>query len=341
MGLRAAIVGAGGVAQLHARAYELDPRVEEVWAVDIDQSAREGMARRFSKVGRTLASWEEAVGSEEVDFVDVCLPHHLHHPVAMAALRAGKDVVVEKPIALTLKQAEEMLSEAQRLGRKLFVSMNQLAYPAHIAAKRLIEEGAIGRPFLAVVNVYGNELPRLMDRGSWKGDWERAGGGALIDTGYHAIYVLQRLLGPARAVTARLPRLVVPHENKADDNACVILEFDGAVGNIVVSYTVTSMPWTEERSIFGTEGSLHIRDAEGGRLRLLRGGKEVPVEVETFPSAGELYAESIRRALSQFLDWVTEGREPDIRPEEAVEALRTALAAYESHRTGRRMEIRR
>ncbi|HID08409.1 MAG TPA: hypothetical protein EYP10_14825 [Armatimonadetes bacterium] len=180
----------------------------------------------------------------------------------------------------------------------------------------------------------------MMDATNWKGDWKRAGGGALIDTGYHAIYVLQRFFGRPTAVTARLPRLIVPHENKADDNAVVILEFPNDIlANIVVSYTVTSQPWSETRMLFGTEGSIHIRDLDAGKVRLFKHGREVTVKSESFNSNAELYTESIRRALSQFLTWVVDGIEPDIKPQEAVDALHAALVAYESHRLSRRVII--
>ncbi|HID08408.1 MAG TPA: Gfo/Idh/MocA family oxidoreductase [Armatimonadetes bacterium] len=145
MPLVAALIGAGGVAHHHARAYQLDDRVGEIWVVDTRWGVHEQFAQQYPKVSHTTTDYEDAVNADVVSFVDICLPHYLHHPVALMALRAGKHVVLEKPIAMTIEEATQMLEEAGRAERCLFVSMNQLAYPSHITVQQLLQEGVIGQ----------------------------------------------------------------------------------------------------------------------------------------------------------------------------------------------------
>ena len=107
----------------------------------------------------------------------------------------------------------------------------------------------------------GNELAPLSNPDHWKGIWDRAGGGFMIDTGYHAFYLLLYLFGLPNAVTGCARRLVVQAPNKADDNAVCILEYENIIATGVGSYSVASEGWSETRTLYGTEGSLHIQDS--------------------------------------------------------------------------------
>ncbi|MBM3501332.1 MAG: Gfo/Idh/MocA family oxidoreductase, partial [Armatimonadetes bacterium] len=261
MELRVGLVGAGSISRLHLRAYVENPHVVDVRVADPDPGARERLAGEYGLISRVEDSYEALLADAEIDLIDICAPHHLHHPVALAALKAWKHVITEKPIALNLKQADEMIAAARKAKKRLFVALNQRMFPAHVKAKQIIDEGEIGKPFLGIVNVIGNEFDRMNDPSSWKGDVRLAGGGALIDTGYHAVYMLQHFLGPARAVTAMTKRLRVEPKNKGDDTSVVALEMpNGAVGSITVTYAATGDHWTETRQIIGPQGSLFITD---------------------------------------------------------------------------------
>lgn len=331
MKLRVGLIGAGAIAHAHLRAYLSNSVVDEVLIADANEAVLQDVLKRYPRIKKTFKDYKQMIEDEPIDVVDICTPHYLHHPIAIYALKAGKDVICEKPIAMTLGEADDMINTAKEMGRRLFISMNQRFMPYHKKAKMLIEDGAIGRPFLAVFNIMGNEFERMNDPNSWKGSWDKAGGGAMIDTGYHAVYMMLHFLGKPKAITAVAKRLIVQPENKADDNTVAIFEFnDNALGTIAISYTVLSESWKEMRHIYGTEGSIHIRDDSPEPLILIKENKQTAVEF------GPL-EDSIKLAIGHFLDCIINDKEPEVTAEEARDALEVCLAIYESSRKGQRV----
>jgi predicted dehydrogenase len=233
-----------------------------------------------------------------------------------------------------------MVAAARKAKRRLFVALCQRMFPAHLEAKKIIDAGEIGKPFLGLATIIGNEFDRMNDPESWKGDWKRAGGGALIDTGYHAVYMLQHFLGPARAVTAMTRRLRVEPKHKADDTSVVALEMsDQVMASIVVTYAATGDRWSETRQIIGPQGSLLIRDNPEDETPLLGvvDGQPIPVRVHS-PLSINPYG--IMQTLNHFLDCLVTNRASEITNAEARAALATVLAAYRSEKEGRRVEVR-
>ncbi len=339
MALKVGVIGAGGIARPHMAAFVRNPHVQEVHIADPSEEARKGLADEFGIIKRVATDAEELFVDDSIDVIDLCIPHYLHHPMALAAFKAGKHVITEKPIALTLKQADEMIAAAKRAKKRLFVALCQRMFPAHLEAKKIIEAGEIGKPFLGIANIIGNEFARMNDPESWKGDWKKAGGGALIDTGYHAVYMLQHFLGPARAVTAMTRRLLVEPKQKADDTSVVALEMsDHVVASIVVTYCATGDRWSETRQIIGPKGSLLIRDNPEDEVPLAAvvDGEFIPVKVHN-PLSINPYG--IRQTLDHFIDSILQNKAPEITATEARAALATVLAAYKSEREGRRVEV--
>lgn len=340
MELRVGQIGAGAISRPHMKAFVDSPHVRDVYLADPSEEARSGLAREFGIIKRVCADYHELLADDTIVLVDICTPHYLHAPIAIEAMRAGKDVIVEKPLALNVAQCDEMIAVARETGRRLFCALCQRRFPAHLKAMELIRAGAIGKPFLGAITIIGNEFGRMNDPGSWKGDWEKAGGGALFDTGYHAVYVLQHFFGPARVVSAMTKRLVVEPPNKADDNSAVALEMDDKVlCSIVVTYSATGDRWSEERRIVGTEGSLLIRDDPEDELPLVvfHGAEFTPVKVHNPPGVNGY---GIGQTIHHFLECLDRGQESEITLAEARAAVATVMAAYQSDREGRRVDLR-
>lgn len=338
MTVKIGIIGAGLVARVHMHAYLANPRAQVVAIADVDPDARSCLAWQ-GNLERSFADYHELLNVRDLDAVDICLPHYLHHEVVLAALERGIDVICEKPIAMTLAEADEMIASADRAGRQLLIVLNQRFLPFHLRAKELLEAGVIGRPFLAIGRILGSELPRMADPDHWKGTWDRAGGGALADTGTHLIDIFNHLFGPVEAVSAVAKRLVVEAPNKGDDNAAVSLEFkSGVLASLIISYSVTSRPWSEKKDIYGTEGSLHLCNESSAPLQLARDGQLEPIRVAHDP---EWWPYSITRCLNHFIKCLTGDDKPAVTPRDAREALRIALLAYKAWREGRTIQEER
>lgn len=337
--LRVGLIGGGAIAAPHLQAYIDNPHVADVYVADISEEACDKLANRFGIIKKTFTDYQELLADESVDVADVCLPHYLHHSATLAALEAGKDVIVEKPPALSLEDFDEMVRASEAAGRKLFVALSQRMFPAHRKAKELLEAGEIGRPFLATITVVGNEMARLNDPDSWKGDWEKAGGGVMFDTGFHAVYMLQYFFGPATAATAVTKRLVAIAENKADDTSAAILELPNDVlGTITVTHAATGNRWEEERRIVGTEGTLLIRDDPEDEMPLvvMKDGDFFPIKVHR---PLQVHWWGIARTLDQFIDCIINDIAPEITLQEAKSALATMLAIYQSGRDEQKVQI--
>lgn len=328
------IIGAGSIANVHLRALSENPQIKVVALADVREEARQSLAKRYG-VARTVEDYRELLDDAATDLVDVCLPHYLHCPVALEAFAAGKSVIVEKPMAMSVAECDAMIEAARQAEARLFVAHNQRFMPAHLRAKELLEAGAIGKPFLAIFNIIGNEFATMNDPNHWKGSWDKAGGGVFIDTGMHAVYMLEHFFGQPEAVTAVMKRSVVTAENKAEDNAVVTFEYKGdLIATVAITYTALAHPWDERRNLYGTEGSLHISDSGPHPLTLVRSDAADVVTVE-IPE--NLWWYSVAAALNHFVECYQKGTEPMVTPEQARRAVRMAAAAYEAARTGARI----
>ena len=145
--IRAGFIGAGRISDLHAIEYMQNPRAEIAAVCDADAGIAQRQAQRWNVPSqRVFSNYADLLACKEVNLVEILLPHHLHHPATLAAVAAGKHVSVQKPMAIDLVQADEMIAAARRAGVVLRVFENILFYPPVMKAKALIDAGAIGDP---------------------------------------------------------------------------------------------------------------------------------------------------------------------------------------------------
>ena len=332
--MKVGIIGGGVIAARHIQAYRTLDDVDGIVLADVAPDFPARAELQATPNAHAVADHRVILDDGEVEVVSICLPHDLHETFAVEALQAGKHVITEKPIALTVDQADNMIAEAKRAGRRLFVIMNLVFAPYYLRVRELLRSGEMGRPFLAVFHITGSELPRMNDPNSWKGTKERAGGGAMIDTGYHAVYMLLDLFGRPERVSAHARRLIVEPANKMDDNTVATLDFpDGVLATVIVSYSETNMPWSERRYIYCTDASAEISDDTVEPLRIWRDGRIT--ERQDWPHAQDPHPYSIGACIEHYLDCIETGADPMVDARHARDTLATLLAVYEASDTGR------
>ncbi|MEN6346142.1 MAG: Gfo/Idh/MocA family oxidoreductase, partial [Armatimonadia bacterium] len=264
MSIKVGLAGAGAVARAHLRAFVRHQQVEAVQVADPCAEARDRLAAEYGILRRSCADLAELLADESLELIDLCTPPELHCEQALAALRAAKHVIVETPLALTVQDCDEMIQVAAETGRHLYCALNHRWFPAHRRAEEALAAGEIGRPLLGMVAVLGDQRPLAADLPNWRDSWQQAAGTTLLESGYHAVYLLQRFFGPTSAVTVTTGKLSQPDseaEVAADDTCLVALEMQsGALCNVVVTYAAAGDRWSEERRLIGSEGSLLIRD---------------------------------------------------------------------------------
>ena len=335
MGMHVAVIGGGFVGRVHLEAMLGHPAVSAVSLAEADAGALAELAGRYP-LARTTTDYRALLDDPTVDIVDICLPHDLHHPVALEAFAAGKHVIADKPIANTLAEADEMMVAGEAAARRFYVALNERFLPVHQRVGELLAHGFLGRPSLALLVVAGSELPRLRLPGHWKGTWDRAGGGALADSGTHLVDLAHAWFGPPVAVRCLLARHVVASPDRADDTATLLMEYPGLTVNVVVSYAAAGQPWSETRALWSESGSLHVRLEDAEPLVAWRDGRRVPQVVE---HEADWWAWSVKRGLAHALDCFDRDLPFAVTPADARAALHTIRAAYLAAGDGRRVAL--
>jgi len=246
------IVGLGEIGQFHLRGYAQARDCQIRAVADLDPGLVSAAADAYS--ARGYSSLDELLADTSVEVVSVCLPHRLHHDVVLRSVAAGKHVLCEKPLCMTVEECDDVIEAAASAGVTVGVQHNQLFYPAHIRARELIGSGAIGRPVMARLRLaIGGKFP------GWRAQPSETGGGILFDAGVHRFYVARFLLGEVAEVAAMADR--PPQEG--EDAAVVLMRFtSGALGVIEANYHAPSGSFDDSIEVCGSAGSLYISGCE-------------------------------------------------------------------------------
>ncbi len=350
--LRFGILGCGVIGPHHARAISGLESAELVAVADVVPELAEELAGEYGC--SYYASLEQMLSGVELDAVCVCTPSGMHAEGALAALEAGKDVVIEKPVDVTLNAAD-LLIEAQRAtGRRVAVVSQHRFDSATRAVHEALTRGEFGRLTSGSAEVRWWRSQSYYDSGGWRGTWELDGGGVLINQAIHSIDLLQWLMGPVLEVTAYTGLLA--HERiEVEDTAVAILKFaNGTLGTIVA--TTAAYPGLTARiAVHGDRGSAVIDDDEltyfhvagegqEGDAYGAGGGENQAEQVmarygEVGPGSGAgadpgSLSMAHRDQILDFVEAVRGGREPLVNLQEGRKPLAIIQGIYESARTG-------
>ncbi|HOZ48159.1 MAG TPA: Gfo/Idh/MocA family oxidoreductase [Candidatus Hydrogenedentes bacterium] len=335
--LNLGIIGAGAVVQgAHVAVIKAAGDVEVVAVADPVEPNRRAIGDALG-CSKTSEDYRSVLDDPKVQAVDICLPHFMHERVVLDAFEAGKDVLLEKPIALTLDEADRMIAAAATHGRQFYVSLNQRFYPAHRRLKEILNSGEYGKPFLALAQLIGDEFARMNVREGWKGTWDRAGGGALADTGTHIIDLMLWWFGRPKTVSCHYGRFMVEPDNKGDDNVCVTLGYDGMLADVVVSYSAISDAWTEYKQVYFPKDSIHITMAP--EHPMLHGANKQPHQPVPVEAPANWWTSSVGASVAHFLECLAGKAEPWFGPEAARDTLEIILLAYKAANEGRTLGV--
>lgn len=319
--LGAGIIGLGEIGQYHLGGYERSPSARVVAVTDLDGDL---VARAASRTGaRGYEGSQALVDDPEVQVVSVCLPHSLHREVTLAVIEAGKHVLVEKPLALTVGQCDEIIDAGRRRGVTVGVSHNQLFYPPHQRARELITAGELGDALLLRMRLgIGGKFE------GWRSNPEATGGGLLFDAGVHRFYVARDLFGvidEVRAVTDVGPR-------EGENLAVVTLLFaSGALGVIEANYHCPPGAFDDAIEVIGSKGILYISGCEadfvgfrtGPALRRYDGAWH-----DEHVGAGG-WDDSVHASVDAFAAALRRGHPPPVSAEDGREIVRLIQAVYD------------
>jgi predicted dehydrogenase len=324
--LRVALIGCGLISEQHIRAYAQHSRRARVTVCCDTDPAK--AAQRAELVGnaRVATSLDEVLRDPKVDAVDICTPHHLHAEAAIAAARAGKHILCQKPLANTLEECDAIIAAAREADIVLYYGEMNHTAPAASAAKRVVESGRIGR-LIGIQATYSHWQGGDILSTAWRYNPSLAGGGQLMDGGIHYIDLMLNIGGPIEAVTCFTTRF--RPELGGEDTAVVNARFAGGHLGTLFSSHAAGM-WLPQSNFvaFGTEGVLTL-GGQFGALTLHR--KDLPERREVLlQERGDAFSTMIGR----YLDTVLEGSPNPAPGEVGRENLQVVLAAYKSAQQG-------
>lgn len=341
------VLGSGGWSPVHLAALAASPYVRGVTLCGRNRQAVAQLAAEFPIVTRTATDPREVYDDPQVRLVHVVLPHHLHAPTSIEALSAGKAVICEKPAATRLDDFDRMLAASAAARQPLLVVMNQLYNPVAVRTRELLDAGAIGRPFLALENAFRANTPHYRDPQAWRTSVHGAGGGVLIDGGFHMVYRhLYQLenFGAPEWVNADTAQLNVdpqgrPAPDKGEDFVAITIGLPGAL-RIQWSHgwMLAENPLRARQSfIAGSKATLELTDEPERPMVLLAEGQQRPVEAATAPQSGR---DTTHACLLDYVECLFHERLP-ARATNALaqRSLEVVLAAFRSSAEGRRVSL--
>ena len=342
--LNIGIIGCGKIAQVrHIPEFAANENARLAGFYNPTAQRAEDMAARYG--GKVYASPEELLADPEIDAVSVCAANYAHGPLTVQALEAGKHVLCEKPMAVTLTDCEAMLEAAARSGKRLLIAQNQRFAKAHVKAKELIAAGEIGR-VISFRTAFGHGGPETWSispgKDTWFFDKKRAAMGAMADLGIHKTDLIRFLLDQdVVRTTARLLTLDKrgPDDELigVDDNAICIYEMSGgAFGTMTASWTYYG---AEDNAtvIYGTGGILRIYDDPDHSIVVIgTDGSKRFYDVEQIQTNDNQTASGV---MDEFVDAVTSGRPSTLDAAVVFPSMQAVFASIRSAEEGRTVEV--
>lgn len=341
--LRVAIIGAGGIANVHSQGWLAYPEQATIAAyVDIDTDRAQYMSNLYTGgAAKTIGSLDDLLTNEDVDVIDVCLPHHLHTDAVIKGAEAGKAVLCEKPLCNSLADARRIRATLEKSGTVFMSGHNNLFAPALLEARRLIATGVIGKPLLYKsietfqslrFDPFAYGEPVIGGgQGGWRGNVAHSGGGELLDTGYHSTYRLLALANNARPVevTGFLSRFLNKRLPMEDTGQVMVRFEDGAMGEILTSWAID----VEGRRQFEVSGDQGMLSGTATRLSHSLYGWSDPAQRE-FANVPTFTAE-----IGHFIKIVQQGASNPANIDVAIRTLQVIKGAYLSAKLGQTVTL--
>ncbi|WP_163875657.1 Gfo/Idh/MocA family protein [Paenibacillus favisporus] len=350
--IKVGIIGTGFMGKAHAEGYQLFNIEVGMFASQTEAKAK-AAAEQFG-VDRWTLDWLELVNDPEIDCVDITAPNHLHYDMAMACIHAGKPFLIEKPLARSTAEAEEIVRKAKEKGIIAVYAENMRFKPALMRTKELVDQGAFGK----IMMLRSNEIHNGPFHSPWFWDAKLTGGGAAIDMGIHGVNTLEWIMN------SKIKRVYAETEvlkwkdyckNGAEDTAIAVLRFEnGGLAEIVISWAVSG-GMDVRLEVFGDQGTGYVSTThEAGGLRIYSNngyGKSyeqesglkphvVPTKGWSFPAPKDVIQQGHAFEVKHFIDCVRGIAKPSSTLEDGLRALAVIEAMYQSAQTGMAVQVK-
>ena len=339
-----ALLGAGFIADIHMESYERFVPEAEVTAVYARSAERAGAFAAKHHLPQAFTDLEQAIRESDCEVVDICLPNFLHHRAALAAAGAGKHIIIEKPLAMTLEEADEMIAVCRQRGVKLMYAEELCFAPKYERARKLVNENAVG-PIYMLKQSEKHSGPHS----DWFYDVSQSGGGVLMDMGCHGLAWFRWMLGgkpKVLSVYATMNTVLHQNRTKGEDNAVTIVEFEHGVIGVCENSWARHGGMDDRAEVHGTGGVIYA-DLFQGNAALTYSQKGYGYAMEkagstqgwTFTMFEEAFNQGYPQELKHFIECVREDKPALVTGEDGRAVLEMIYAAYQSARTGAKVAL--
>lgn len=334
------LIGSGFISTIHVEALAT---VSDAIVLAV-MSPSKGNAEAFAKkhgIPNHFTDLDTLLKMEEIDMVVIGTPNYLHCEIVLKVAKAGKHMVVEKPLCMNLAEADQMIDACKKANVKLMYAEELCFTPKYVRLKALLDEGALGRPVL-LKQSEKHDGPHADH--FW--DVEKSGGGVTMDMGCHAIEFFRWLNGrvPITSVYAQMSTSVHTDKTIGDDNAIIILEFENGV-TAIAEESWTKLGGMDDRAeIHGSEGVAYADALQGSSIQTYsKKGLDYAVEKAgntvgwSFVIYEEIWNYGFPQEFAHFVDCVKNDKTPLVTGEDGKAVLEVIFAAYESAGTGKKV----
>ncbi|MCL1854663.1 MAG: Gfo/Idh/MocA family oxidoreductase [Clostridia bacterium] len=340
--VKVAVIGAGFSADIHMESYaRFVPAADVVAVYDGHDPKGAGNFAKKHHIPAVYDDLDKLYTNEEIDMVDICVPNYLHHGLCVDAARRDKHILVEKPLCLTLEEADEMIAECKKRSLKFMYAEELCFAPKYERARALMESGAVGKLFMLKQSEKhsGPHSP-------WFYKKETAGGGVMMDMGCHAMAWFRWMNRGAAVKSVYSHMSTVLHDTDCDDNTVTVVEFDNGVTAVAEDSWARHGGMDDRIEVYGTQG-VSYADLFQGNSALTYSNKGYDYAAEkagatlgwTFTMYEEAFNQGYPQELAHFTDCVLNDKEPLVTAADGRAALEMIYAAYESARTGRSVTL--
>jgi len=343
--VRFGVIGSGAISAAHIDSLK---KLEETKLVAVWSRRFENAQRVAAEHGcEAVESYEELVKRDDIDAVTICTPSGFHMEPALAAIEAGKHVIIEKPLEVTVERCNQIIEAADRKGVKLACIFQSRFTPANQELYRAIQEGRFGRLVMGDAYVKWYRSQEYYDSGEWRGTWKLDGGGALMNQAIHTVDVLLWLMGDVESVCAYADCLA--HERiEVEDTVVAVLRFKNGAMGVIEAATSVHPGYPKRVEIHGSKGGAVIVDDnvlewheadDPERAARIKEEYGVKTTSGTFADPMAMSFDKHRLQLQDFARAIMEDRKPLIDGREGARAVKVVRAIYESAREGKAVSL--
>lgn len=334
-----AIIGCGRIFQNHLAGVRQSLLARVVAVCDLNDERR-AAAASISGAAVAVSDYRRILEREDIDIVDICLPHYLHYQSVMDAADARKHILCEKPVATKLVDAVQMIERTETRGVFFGVVYQNRYNTASIKVRKAIDAGRFGKVVAASCTM-NNYKPQSYYQDGWHGHWQSEGGGTLTTQAVHNMDLLCWFLGQPISVTAHTA--VLTHHMEVEDTAAATIEFANGALAAFMSTNSSYLPWNQRMEICGTLGNVVLEDNRIVRWTFsekLGPDDDNCNEDADMPMPGSAaYGPSHPRLIVDFIESIHEGRVFQVNGREALKVSLLLWATYRSAQSGRKERI--